>query len=290
MKSKIFYVVISVLMLLMVFVQPVLAEVNNIPDEDKVIVKQKDGKTSQAEYIYTGKKIMPELVVTRYLDGTVVDPSEYVVTYDDDCDKCGVHIIMFNYPKTGYTTGWHYYVVPGKTKKISMSAKNGAVTISWEAVPGATHYRFYMYNDSGRTELWWDENTIAAPKLSRTLTNLKAGKKYKIGIMALPSEDYMPTNQMKTFEFTVPTNKPQTTSKPTTSQDNTSSDASSVTSDVSSETEPTTSTPSATVDKPTTTVQPKEEKNNNVVIYIVVGAVVAAGAAAAVVVYFKKKK
>ena len=290
MKSKIFYVVISVLMLLMVFVQPVLAEVNNIPDEDKVIVKQKDGKFSQAEYIYTGKKIMPELVVTRYLDGTVVDPSEYVVTYDDDCDKCGVHTIMFNYPKTGYTTGWDYYVVPGKTKKISMSAKNGAVTISWEAVPGATHYRFYMYNDSGRTELWWDENTIAAPKLSRTLTDLKAGKKYKIGIMALPSEDYMPTDQMKTFEFTVPTNKPQTTSKPTTSQDNASSDASSVTSDVSSETEPTESTPSATVDKPTTTVQPIEEKNNNVVIYIVVGAVVAAGAAAAVVVYFKKKK
>lgn len=75
MKNKIFYVVVSVLMLLMVFVQPVLAEVNNIPDEDKVIVKQKDGKVSQAEYIYTGKKIKPELVVTRYLtqgDGSVV--------------------------------------------------------------------------------------------------------------------------------------------------------------------------------------------------------------------------
>ncbi|MBE6797367.1 MAG: fibronectin type III domain-containing protein [Ruminococcaceae bacterium] len=289
MKNKIFYVVISVLMLLMVFVQPVLAQVNNIPDEDKVIVKQKDGKVSQAEYIYTGKKIKPELVVTRYLGGTVVAPSEYVVTYDDDCDKCGVHTITFNYPKTGYTTAWDYYVVPGKTKKISMSAKNGAVTISWEAVPGATHYRFYMYNDSGRTELWWDENTIAAPKLSRTLTDLKPGKSYKIGIMALPSEDYMPTNQMKTFEFTVPS-ATQTTSKPTTSQDNTSSDASSVTSDVSSETEPTESTQSETVDKPTITVQPKEEKNNNAVVYIVVGAVVAAGAAAAVVVCLKKKK
>lgn len=285
MKSKVFCVVLSVLMLLTVFALPVLAEE---PSNPNVVTSFKDGDIWNPEFIYTGKKVMPEVVVKNAGDKTVVAATEYTIKYPDNCDQCGIHSLEIEF-KNGYKCSMTYYVVPGKTKKISMSAKNGAVTISWEAVPGATCYRFYMYNDSGCTELWWDENTIAAPKLSRTLTNLKAGKKYKIGIMALPSEDYMPTNQMKTFEFTVPS-ATQTTSKPTTSQDNTSSDASSVTSDVSSETEPTESTPSATVDKPTTTVQPKEEKNNNVVIYIVVGAVVAAGAAAAVVVYFKKKK
>lgn len=221
MKNKIFYVVVSVLMLLMVFVQPVLAE-DTIDPADRIYVQQKGCEWPLKTYIYTGKKIMPEVIVTRASDGAVLDPSEYEVIYDDDCDKCDLHTIRIKYLKSGYTTGWDYEVIPGKTKKISMSAKNGAVTISWEAVPGATCYRFYMYNDSGRTELWWDENTIAAPKLSRTLTDLKPGKTYKIGIMALGYPESYPTDQMKTFEFTVPTNKPQTTSKPTTSQDNTS--------------------------------------------------------------------
>lgn len=286
MKSKVFCVVLSVLMLLTVFALPVLAEE---PSNPNVVTSFKDGDIWNPEFIYTGKKVMPEVVVKNAGDKTVVAATEYTIKYPDNCDQCGIHSLEIEF-KNGYKCSMTYYVVPGKTKKISMSAKNGAVTISWEAVPGATCYRFYMYNDSGRTELWWDENTIAAPKLSRTLTDLKPGKTYKIGIMALGYPESFPTDQMKTFEFTVPTNKPQTTSKPTTSQNDTSSDASSVTSDVSSETEPTTSTPSETVDKPTTTVQPKEEKNNNVVIYIVVGAVVAAGAAAAVVVYFKKKK
>lgn len=286
MKNKIFYVVVSVLMLLMVFVQPVLAE--DSVTRPNITTSFKDGDIWNPEFIYTGKKVMPEVVVKNAGDKTVVAATEYTIKYPDNCDQCGIHNLEIEF-KSGYKCSMSYYVVPGKTKKISMSAKNGAVTISWEAVPGATHYRFYMYDANGKRELWWDENTIAAPKLSRTLTNLKAGKKYKIGIMALPSEDYMPTNQMKTFEFTVPS-ATQTTSKPTTSQNDTSSDASSVTSDVSSETEPTESTPSATVDKPTITVQPIEEKNNNVVIYIVVGAVVAAGAAAAVVVCLKKKK
>ena len=286
MKNKIFYVVVSVLMLLMVFVQPVLAE--DSVTRPNITTSFKDGDIWNPEFIYTGKKVMPEVVVKNATDKTVIDPSEYTVTYPDDCDQCGIHNLEIEF-KSGYKCSMSYYVVPGKTKKISMSAKNGAVTISWQAVLGATHYRFYMFNSNGREELWWDKNTIAAPKLSRTLTDLKPGKTYKIGIMALPSAEDMPTEQIKTFEFTVPS-ATQTTSKPTTSQDNTSSDASSVTSDVSSETEPTESTQSETVDKPTITVQPKEEKNNNVVIYIVVGAVVAAGAAAAVVVCLKKKK
>lgn len=285
MKNKIFYVVISVLMLLTVFALPVLAEE---PSNPNVVTSFKDSDIWNPEFIYTGKKVMPEVVVKNAGDKTVVAATEYTIKYPDNCDQCGIHSLEIEF-KNGYKCSMTYYVVPGKTKKISMSAKNGAVTISWESVPGATCYRFYMYESGGYKELWWDKDTIAAPKLSRTLTDLKEGKKYKIGIMALPSEDYMPTNQMKTFEFTVPL-ATQTTSKPTTSQEDASSDASSVTSDVSSETEPTTSTPSETVDKPTTTVQPKEEKNNNVVIYIVVGAVVAAGAAAAVVLYLKKRK
>ncbi|MBO5726921.1 MAG: fibronectin type III domain-containing protein [Clostridia bacterium] len=285
MKRKVFCVVLSALMLLTVFALPVLAEE---PSNPNIVTSFKDSDIWNPEFIYTGKKVMPEVVVKNAGDKTVVAATEYTIKYPDNCDQCGIHSLEIEF-KNGYKCSMTYYVVPGKTKKISMSAKNGAVTISWEAVPGATCYRFYMYNDSGRTELWWDENTIAAPKLSRTLTDLKAGKKYKIGIMALPSEDYMPTNQMKTFEFTVPS-ATQTTSKPTTSQEDASSDASSVTSDVSSETEPTESTPSETVDKPTTTPQHVEKKNDKAIIYIVIGVVVAAGAAAAVVLYLKKRK
>lgn len=56
--------------------------------EDTVLfISFKDGKDSGiAEYIYTGKKIKPEVIVKKF-DGTIADPSEYKISYDEDCEK-----------------------------------------------------------------------------------------------------------------------------------------------------------------------------------------------------------
>lgn len=211
MKKRIFCFALAVITLISVFTTTAFAMTTTVvikPEytEDTVVaVNFKDGQLpGVAEYVYTGKKIMPEVVVTK-IDNTVADPSEYTITYDDNCDELGAHFITVEYLKSGYKVAMDYRVVPGKTTKVDMTAKNGSVTLSWAAVKGATHYRVYQLNKStGRyTEVYWEDGSIAAPKLSRTL-DLEPGKTYNMGIMALAGPNHMPTNQMKTFKFTVP--------------------------------------------------------------------------------------
>lgn len=213
MKKRIFCFALAVITLISVLTTTALAMTTTVvikPEytEDTVVaIDYKDGQLpGSAEYVYTGKKIMPEVVVTK-IDKTVADPSEYTITYDDNCDKLGLHCITVEYLKSGYKVAMDYRIVPGKTTKVDMTAKNGKVTLSWTAVKGATHYRVYQLNKStGRyTEIYWEDGSIAAPELSRTL-NLEPGKTYDMGIMALAGPNHMPTKQMKTFKFTVPAN------------------------------------------------------------------------------------
>lgn len=212
-KKRIFCFTLAIITLFTIFTTTAFAQTTTVvikPEytEDTVVaIDYKDGQLpGSAEYVYTGKKIMPAIIVTK-VDKTIADPSEYTVTYDDNCDELGLHFITVEYLKSGYKVAMDYRVVPGKTTKVDMTAKNGTVTLSWSAVKGATHYRVYQMNAStGRyTEVYWEDGSIAAPKLSRTL-NLEPGKTYNMGIMALSGPDHMPTNQMKTFKFTVPTN------------------------------------------------------------------------------------
>lgn len=213
MKKRIFCFALAVITLISVFTTTAFAMTTTevikpeYTEDTVVAVNFKDGQLpGLAEYVYTGKKIMPEVVVTK-IDNTVAAPSEYTITYDDNCNELGAHFITVEYLKSGYRIALDYRVVPGKTTKVDMTAKNGSVTLSWAAVKGATHYRVYQLNKStGRyTEVYWEDGSIAAPKLSRTL-DLEPGKTYDMGIMALAGPNHMPTNQMKTFKFTVPAN------------------------------------------------------------------------------------
>jgi len=174
-------------------------------EDTAVSVLYKDGQPSLAEYVYTGQNVKPEVVVKK-MDGTIAKPSEYKITYEDDCAKIGLHTITVKYLKSGYVVKLDYLLVPGTTKRVDMSAKNGKVTLSWSSVPGATCYRVYKYDSSTgkRAEVYWEDGSIAAPKTSRTLTDLKPGKTYTFGIMALLDVSSMPTKQIKTFKFTVP--------------------------------------------------------------------------------------
>lgn len=236
MKKRVFYTVFSVLTLMVFLTQSVFAITETViikPEytEDTVVaISFKGSKDPAPEYIYTGEKIKPEVVVTK-VDKTVADPSEYKVTYEDDCHKTGLHTVYVEYLKSGYRVGASYSVVPGTTKRVDMTAKNGSVALSWSSVKGATCYRVYEYNASRGMyiEIPWEDGSIAAPKLSRTFTNLEPGKTYNMGIMALPKVTSMPSKQMKTFKFTVPENgngtlniipgineSPKTTAKPVT--------------------------------------------------------------------------
>lgn len=280
MKKYIFCFTLVITTLLAIFTTTAFAQTTTVvikPEytEDTVVaINFKDGQLpGVAEYVYTGKKIMPEVVVTK-TDNTIADPSEYIITYDDNCDELGAHFITVEYLKSGYKVAMDYRIVPGKTTKVDMTAKNGSVTLSWSAVKGATHYRVYQFNDStGRySEIYWEDGSIAAPKLSRTL-NLEPGKTYNMGIMALAGPDHMPTNQMKTFKFTVPANgngslnivpgnnKPveTSTSKPVTTTE--PADTTVPTTDVSS-TEPSSVTESSSTQESVSQTETNPTKTN----------------------------
>ncbi len=212
MRKRIIPTIIFIILLLSVFAQSAFAITHTVIvkptyTEDTVLcIDFKDGQLpGTAEYVYTGQKIKPEVIVTK-VDKTVADPSEYKLTYGEDCDKTGVHFVTAEYLKSGYKISIDYWVVPGKTNRVDMSAKNGKLTLSWSSVAGATCYRVYKYDPStgNPVELFWDDGSIATLETSRTFTDLKPGKTYEFGIMALPGINWMPTQQIRTFKFTVP--------------------------------------------------------------------------------------
>ena len=144
MKKRIFCFALAVITLISVFTTTAFAMTTTevikpeYTEDTVVAVNFKDGQLpGVAEYVYTGKKIMPEVVVTK-IDNTVAAPSEYTITYDDNCNELGAHFITVEYLKSGYRIALDYRVVPGKTTKVDMTAKNGSVTLSWAAVKGAT--------------------------------------------------------------------------------------------------------------------------------------------------------
>ena len=81
---------ICVLSLFFVFSQSALANTHTVvikpsyENDTAVSVSFKDGQYSAAEYIYTGQSVKPEVVVKK-MDGSIANPSEYKITYDDDC-------------------------------------------------------------------------------------------------------------------------------------------------------------------------------------------------------------
>lgn len=215
MKKRVFGTVCALITLMIILTQSASAITQSViikPEytEDTVLFfSYKDGQIgSDAEYIYTGEKIKPEIVVKKF-DGSIADPTEYKVYYDDDCHKTGIHSVEVEYLKNGYKVSSDYSVVPGKTQRVDITVKNGNVTLSWAAVKGATCYRVYKHNAStgSYSEVLWEDGSFSAPFLSRTFSDLEPGKTYDMAIMALASENSMPTKQRKTFKFTVPANK-----------------------------------------------------------------------------------
>lgn len=160
------------------------------------------------QYVYTGKAIRPEVVVTKE-DGTVASESEYELEYVGDCTAPGRYGVRATYKKNGYSIEADFLIVPGTTDKINVKIKDGKVTVSWNPVPGAGVYRVYKYDEAkgSYVEMWWSDGQIASASTSRTFTKdeLKPGGKYKMAIMALASINQMPTDQMA--YFTVDTTK-----------------------------------------------------------------------------------
>lgn len=314
--KKILCVIFSLLILVSTFTTTASAVTHTqiiTPEynEDTVVaISFKGFKGAHYECVYTGKPIKPEVVVTK-VDGSVAKPSEYTITYDDNCHELGVHYVTVVYLKSDYKIMLDYWVVPGKTTKVDMTAKNGVVTLSWAPVKGAKAYRVLEYNASKGmyVEIPWEDGSYAANKTSRTFNNLKAGKTYNMAIMALETVDHMPTEQIKTFKFTVPasgegslnivpgvkvtTTKPSTThtvTETTTFVELTTESTTETTTESTSVVETSTKAETSDTNNTTTVGASKTETPNSKIVIATITAIALIGIVATVVIVSKKKK
>ncbi len=189
--------------------------------EDSTVSVTFENGEVYTQYIYTGEVITPKLIIKK-TDGSTPSPDEYSIEYLTDSKSTGAHHLTVTYLKSGYKAMRRYDIVPGKTDKVDVKVKDGKVAVSWNPVPGAGVYRVYKYNEATGTygEMWWSDGQIAAASTSRTFTSeeLEPGKTYKMGIMALPSIEWMPTDEITYFTVEVPKDSTDNAAKPVTTE------------------------------------------------------------------------
>ncbi len=164
-------------------------------------------------FTYDGKKHYMELIV-KHTDGTPVGSENYSITYDSDCTSIGMQYVTItffgDYAIKNYSGTYTYSILPGKTEKVDVEIVGNDAKISWKAVPGATHYRLCMFDESVGyyKELLWDDGSFEAPYLTKTVSGLEKGKTYKMSVKAVWWSDdgqrAAPSEQEKEFEVRIP--------------------------------------------------------------------------------------
>ncbi|MBO5725757.1 MAG: Ig-like domain-containing protein, partial [Clostridia bacterium] len=137
---------------------------------EQVVIPQIDTIVpAKPSYTYTGKIIKPGVVVTDET-GTVIDSSNYTLSYSSGCKLPGTYTITIKFK--GDYSGTHKVtykiVIPAPLPKASSSTS--AIKLSWGKVSGASGYIIY---DGAKKKL--KDNKTAT---SYTISKRKAGTSY----------------------------------------------------------------------------------------------------------------
>ena len=148
-----------------------------------VIPKVGSIKLSATKYNYDGKAKTPTVTVADS-DGKTIAAANYTVAYKNNTNA-GTASVTVTF-KGDYYTGsktLSFSILPGVTTKLTATPTSTTVKLSWNAVPGATAYRVFLYNTSTKkyTTL---KNTTAT---SYTATGLKNAASYKFAVRAYAS-------------------------------------------------------------------------------------------------------
>ena len=139
-------------------------------------------RLSEAKYVYNGSAKKPKVKVTDS-SGKVIPSSDYTLSYSSN-KKVGTASVSVkfkgNYSGTKKLT---FKIVPGSASIRSVKAKTGGFTVRWQKRTAQTDGYQLQYStdpdfNSGKKTITINN----ARTVSRTVTDLRAGKKYYVRI------------------------------------------------------------------------------------------------------------
>ncbi len=142
---------------------------------------------SATAFTYNGKVQKPTVVVN---DGsTVLDSSQYDVTYSSGCKNVGTYKVTVTM-KGDYSGSetLSYNIIPKGTKLSKVKKAKKAATVKWKKQAGKmsssriTGYQIQMATDSAFTNNKKTVNVKGYKKTSKKVSKLKGGKKYWVRI------------------------------------------------------------------------------------------------------------
>ncbi len=137
-------------------------------------------KLSTTTFTYNGKVKKPKVTVVDPFTDTVVDPSNYTVTFKGNKVKPGIVTVKVTFRGNTYhgTQTKTYKILPKKTKITKSKAKKKQITIKYKKSPYASGYQI-AYHKAGTSNKF-----KTTTKTSVTIKKLKKGTKYYFKVRA----------------------------------------------------------------------------------------------------------
>ena len=149
-----------------------------------VIPKVSSIKLSATKYTYDGKVKTPTVTVKDSKGKTLVKNTDYTLSCSSGRKSTGKYSVTVKLiGKYSGTKVIDFYIVPGKTSKISVSQTTSSIKATWYSVTGATGYKVYLYKGSKCIK------TAYTTGRTYTFSKLTSGTDYKICVKAYKTID-----------------------------------------------------------------------------------------------------
>ena len=178
----------------------------------KIFYKPTSMKLSKTKYSYTGGEITPSVTVSDSKGNKLVKDKDYSIKYSSDTRKnTGKYTATITF-KGNYSGSKKltFYILPGKTSKITYTRTTTSVKATWKKVTVASGYKVECLSSKGKVL-----ETKYTSSLSGTFKKLSSGTTYKIRVTAYKTIDKTKYNALSNKVITVATSPKKPTLKVT---------------------------------------------------------------------------
>lgn len=147
-----------------------------------IIRKVSTLKLSNTTYTYNGKSKTPVVIVDDADKKSLEEGEDYTVTYPSGRTEIGDYKVKISF-KNKYkgTKELTFKIRSGGVKNFNAKAKTTSVTLTWEAVNKATHYRIDKYDSKTKSY----KKVADVKDTTYKVTGLTCGTKYKFRIRSV---------------------------------------------------------------------------------------------------------
>lgn len=158
-------------------------------------------KTAKEAYVYNGKVITPAISVVD-AGGKKVDASNYTVSYAKGRKAVGTYKVIVNFKKNySGTKTVKFKINPKPTKITSLKAVKKGFTVKWQK-SNKTWTKSYQirYSTSSKFKKAKIVTVKGLKNISKTITKLKANKKYYVQVRTVKNNCYSTWSKAKSVK------------------------------------------------------------------------------------------